>query len=303
MSIHKKKYIGLVGLGRMGLAIAHRLIQANFTVLGFDQDKQAREKLELLGGAPVDAITEIPNKCDIMWLMVPAGKVIDSVIAQIKSNVKESSIIIDGGNSHFQDTIRRSQELAKDNIFLLDCGTSGGLRGSDIGFSLMIGGDHNSYKKAEPIFKAIAAPNGYAYLGPSGAGHYVKTVHNGVEYVILQSYADGFNLLKHGQYKDLDLHKISKVWNNGSVIRSWICELLEEIFAQDQSFTDISGFIDENLTGQWTIEEANKQNISMKLLEISLEIRAQSRQTGGDYATKIVALLRNKFGGHEVKKT
>jgi len=294
--------IGLVGLGKMGLAIAHRLIQANHTVLGFDPNETARTNFAPLGGIPVDDLKKLVQQCPIIWLMVPAGKTVDDVVTQITPHFQEKSTVIDGGNSHFSDTIRRAQSLEALGHFLLDCGTSGGLRGREIGFSLMIGGKKNTFEKIEPIFQAIAAPNGYAYLGPSGTGHYVKMIHNGIEYALLQSYADGFNLLRHGHYKNLDLHAIARTWSNGSVIRSWIVELCQEIFEQDQEFKNISGSIRENLTGKWTFQEAQNQNISMELLESALKIRAWSRETDGNYATKLVALLRNKFGDHEVKK-
>lgn len=292
--------VGIIGLGRMGLAIAARLLQANFTVLGFDPDATARKNLTDLGGTQIDDITQLPEQTNIIWLMVPAGKIVDDVITQLKPHLKPKTILIDGGNSHFPDTINRAKELEKDGFSLLDCGTSGGVRGREIGFSLMIGGDKKSFEKAEKIFAAIATPNGYAHLGPAGAGHYVKMIHNGIEYAILQSYADGFNLLKHGEYNNLDLHKIATVWNNGSVIRSWICELIQEIFEQSQEFTKISGKVGENLTGQWTLLEANKQNISMDLLQAALKTRKWSRETGGNYATKLIALLRKKFGGHQL---
>jgi 6-phosphogluconate dehydrogenase len=234
--------------------------------------------------------------------MVPAGEVVDSVIEQIKPKLKPKTIIIDGGNSLFTDTIKRAINLEKQKIFYLDCGTSGGLKGKEIGFSLMVGGDKNAYEKITPIFDAIAAPSGYAHMGPSGSGHYVKMVHNGIEYAILQAFGDGFNLLKNGHYKNLDLKTIARVWSNGAVIRSWVVELLHEIFSKITDFEQISGKIGENLTGRWTLEEANKQKIDFEILEKALTKRSWSRKTGGDFSTKLVALLRNKFGGHKLEK-
>jgi len=304
--------VGVIGLGRMGLAIASRLLHAGHAVIGFDPDEQARKNFDLLQKnlrkkshhtPATSTLTDLPISCPFIWLMVPAGKIVDDVLEQIVPHVQPKTIIIDGGNSHFPDTVRRAQALAKKNIFYLDCGTSGGLKGKEIGFSLMIGGNEQAYKKAETIFAAIAAPSGYGYMGPSGAGHYVKMVHNGIEYSLLQSYAEGLNLLKHGSYKNLDLALVTQVWSNGSVIRSWIVDLLQEIFATDQDFATISGAIGENFTGQWTLAEAKKQNIDMSLLQHSLKVRALSRESGGDYATKLIALLRNKFGGHPIKNT
>ena len=303
-------HVGLIGLGRMGLAIASRLLDANISVTGFDTKKIDFLKKKV-SPSMVDDITQIPQKTKIIWLMVPAGKAVDTILEQIKDYLTPETIIIDGGNSLFTDTIRRANDLSQKNIFYLDCGTSGGLYGKKNGFSLMIGGNEDAYKKVEPIFKAIAAPSGYTYTGPSGSGHYTKMIHNGIEYVILQAIADGCNLLKNGYYKDLSIEKITGVWSNGSVIRSWIMELLHEIFKvshstkvppsrEENQFDSISGAIGENLTGKWALEEAKKQNIDWKLLEQALEKRQWSRETGGDFSTKIVALLRNKFGGHKL---
>jgi 6-phosphogluconate dehydrogenase len=290
--------VGIIGLGRMGLAIAKRLLKKNHTVFGFDLQEISKKNLQNLGGTPVEDVTKIPHECNVIWLMLPAGDVIDKVISQIKPHTKSGTIIVDGGNSLFTNTIRRAKDLEKNKISFLDCGTSGGLRGEEIGFSLMIGGEKNSYEKLTPIFDAIATPNGYAYMGESGAGHYVKMVHNGIEYVVLQAFADGFNLLKNGHYKNLELKNISGVWQNGSIIRSFIVELLNEIFSEITDFASVPGKIGENLTGQWALEEANKHKIDFGLLKNALNKREWSRQTGGDFSTKLVALLRKKFGGH-----
>ena len=166
----------------------------------------------------------------------------------------------------------------------------------------MIGGNEKPFSQVEEIFKAIAAPNGYGYMGPSGSGHYVKMIHNGIEYALLQSYAEGLHLIKDGHYDNLDLEKITDVWSNGSVIRSWITDLLNNIFSQDQQLTDISGEIGENKTGRWTLDEAKKQQVPIDLIERSLDIRTKSRKDGGNFGTKVVAMLRNQFGGHPVKK-
>jgi len=294
--------IGLIGLGKMGSSIAHRLKKAKFEVIAFSHSEESSTVAKKLNIEATNKIEELGLKCSIFWLMIPAGKPVDETIEKLLPYLKENSIIIDGGNSNFNDSIRRFEYLKKKNIKFLDCGTSGGLHGREIGFSLMVGGEQEVYNKALPILKAIATQNGIEYIGPSGAGHYVKMVHNGIEYALLQSYAEGFNLLKNGHYKNLDLEKISTVWNNGSIIRSWILKLATNIFKKDQNLSEISGAIGENLTGKWTEEEANKQNIPVDLIKKSLEIREWSRKTGGNYATKVVAMLRNKFGGHEVQK-
>lgn len=293
--------IGLIGLGRMGAIIAGRIVQAGHTVIGFDPNLKAQETAQQHGATIAESIEHIAQESRIIWLMVPAGKPVDATIETLEPHLQAGDIIIDGGNSKFENTIERAERLAAKNITYLDCGTSGGLFGEEVGFSLMIGGDKTAFEKVEPIFKAVAAPGGYALMGSPGAGHYVKMIHNGIEYSMLQAYAEGFALIKQGHYKNLDLAKISDVWNNGGVIRSFILELCTNVFQEDQSLDRISGEIGENLTGRWTIEEAKKQGIAMDLLERSLTIRAWSRQTGGNYTTKIIAMLRNQFGGHDVK--
>ncbi len=294
--------IGIIGLGVMGNALAQRLIKAQHTVFGFDLNEQARENLKKIGGYPVSTLKELTDHVNLFWIMVPAGKVVDDVIQAVQANLHSGALIIDGGNSKFTDSVRRAKELKSRGIEFLDCGTSGGLQGRELGFSLMIGGEQEAYKSVEPIFQAIAAPDSYAHVGPTGAGHYVKMVHNGIEYALLQSYAEGFQLLKEGSYKNLDLAQVSGVWKNASIVRSFILDLSHEIFKQDQSFTNVSGDVEQTGMGAWTVEEAHKKNVLVKLIEDAVESRTQSQKTGGTYATKLVALLRQKFGGHSVEK-
>lgn len=294
--------IGLIGLGKMGQAIAHRLLKAGHHLIGFDTSPNVTNYFEQIGGQGVDTLGALAAKVRVIWLMVPAGKPVDDVLALLRLHLKAGDIVIDGGNSHFKDSIRRCAELQEINVHFLDCGTSGGVHGKELGFSLMVGGDESAFMTVKPVFEALAADQGYAYLGPSGAGHYVKMVHNGVEYALLQAYAEGFHLLKDGAYKDLDLEQVCRVWNGGSIVRSWIVELARQVFEKDQVLTSIGGQIGENKTGQWTLEEAHSCKIPVKTLEQALAIRAWSRETGGNYATKVVAMLRNQFGGHPVKK-
>ncbi len=294
--------IGLIGLGKMGQAIAHRLLKAGHQLIGYDSTPNMVDYITQIGGTGVDNLVSLAEQARVIWLMVPAGKPVDDVIAVLKPHLKAEDIIIDGGNSHFKDSVRRYEDLKKINVHFLDCGTSGGVHGKDLGFSLMIGGDQADFLAIEPIFKSLAADQGYAYLGQSGSGHYVKMVHNGVEYALLQAYAEGFQLLKEGAYKDLDLEKVCQVWNGGSIVRSWIVELARQVFEKDQDLTTIGGQIEENKTGQWTVDEARERMVPVKTLEQALAIRAWSRETGGNYATKVVAMLRNQFGGHSVKK-
>lgn len=294
--------IGVIGLGRMGSAIVARLIKGNHSVVGYDPSEKTRLQIELLGASTVSSLESMARQVRIFWLMIPAGDLIDEVIDELKPTLRPGDIVIDGGNSFFEHSINRYNDLAAIGVHYLDCGTSGGLAGETIGFSLMVGGEKAIFEKVIPLLQAIAAPEGYAYMGAPGSGHYVKMVHNGIEYALLQSYAEGFHLLKEGQYKDLDLAAIAKVWNHGSIIRSYILELAKNVLDRDQNLSTISGEIGENLTGRWTADEAKRQDIPVTLIEEALAIRAMSRQTGGNYGTKLVAALRHAFGGHTVTK-
>lgn len=293
--------LGIIGLGKMGGGIAKKLKKAGWDLFVFDIDTNKLEEFNKSGFNIVYNIQDL-NNCDVIWLMVPANKV-DSILEEVIKINKKNLIVIDGGNSNFNDTISRAKRLKEKNINLIDCGTSGGLYGAEHGFSMTIGGDFENFKKVEKIFKDLSLNQySYAYVGTSGAGHYVKMIHNGIEYAIMQSYGEGFNVLHNGHYKNLDLEKISLVWSNGAIIRSYILELSNQIFKEDQNFVNISGQVDENGTGRWTVQEAKKDNIEVKLIEDAVSIRLESQKTGGNYATKLVAMLRNKVGGHTVKK-
>ena len=294
--------LGIIGLGRMGAAISYRVLQAGHQIVGFDPDEKARQEVQKMGATVVDSPSAVAQQTNVIWLMVPAGELIDTIIQEIIPATQDNTIIVDGGNSHYPDSVKRYNYLKQQAISFIDCGVSGGLRGKEIGFSLMVGGDKAAYETIEPLLQALAAPDGYGYMGPAGVGHYVKMVHNGIEYALLQAYAQGCHLLRQGEYPDLDLAKVTNVWSHGSVIRSWIVDLLHDIFEHDQQLDTISGRIDENLTGRWTSSEAKQKNIPVELIDDALAIRAWSRKTGGNYATKVVALLRNKFGGHAVRK-
>lgn len=324
--------IGIIGLGKMGRAIAHRVLTNGDVVYGFDINKKAKDEAHNIGVQLVDQIIQLPHKTNIIWLMLPAGELVDKTIKELLPHLEPEAIIIDGGNSNFKDSMRRAAYVATHKIHFLDCGTSGGLRGEEIGFSLMVGGEQHAYQQAIPLFKTIAMKHGYGLVGPSGAGHYVKMVHNGIEYALLQSYAEGFELIKDGHYQKekLDLAQISNIWQHGSIIRSYLLELSHHVLVSDSSdakassfvktsadtsadpayakasadkpqLTHISGAIDEGGTGRWAFEEAREHKIATPALEQALEVRAKSRTTGGTFATKLIALLRHAFGGHEVK--
>lgn len=294
--------IGVVGLGKMGHAIAQRLLKAGHTVLGFDTNETLRTELMDLGGTAVDSIEQLCRQVSIVWVMVPVN-VVDVVLENMLSALAAQSIIIDGGNSYYKDSVARAHRCALRNIAFLDCGTSGGIHGVQHGFCLMVGGSHEAYQVVMPLLSAIAAPDGVMYVGQSGTGHYVKMIHNGIEYGILQAYAEGFHLLKEGSYKDqLDLAVIANLWNHGSIIRSFILQLAHKVLQKDQDFKTVHGSIQELGTGQWTLKEAQESHIATPVLEQSLQVRAWSRATGGNYGTKFIALLRKAFGGHEFRK-
>ena len=295
--------IAVVGLGRMGNAIAFRANSAGHTVIGYDADADACARAKEMGIEIAANLQELASKARIFWLMVPIDAVGETVKI-LQQYCKAGDIIIDGGNSLYTDSIERAHALEMDNIHFLDCGTSGGVQGRAIGFCLMVGGDHDAYTKVHSVLTAIAAPGAVAHIGPSGTGHYVKMVHNGIEYGLLQAYAEGFQIIKEGTFKDqgIDLEQLSGIWNISSVIRSWLLTLTHEVMQEDQNFTDVSGKLAEGGTGRWTVEEAERNKIRVPVIEAALEQRTWSRKTGGDYATKLVALLRNKFGGHYVKR-
>lgn len=291
--------IGLIGLGNMGQALATRWLNAGFAVVGFDP--YAHEKIQHTHFKQVASLEELANAAQTLWLMVPAGDAVEQTVRQLSEVCKPGTVIIDGGNSFFKDSVKRAEFLKTKSIEFIDCGVSGGLFGLERGFALMIGGDKVVFEKHEALFKALSAPGGYAYVGPAGAGHYVKMVHNGIEYALLQAYAEGFHLLKDGRYKNLDLAKISDVWHHGAIIDSFLLELMHGIFVQDHEFKHVSGKVAQTGMGLWTVREAHEQKIPVTLVEDALKIRDESQKTGGNYSTKLIALMRNKFGGHKIE--
>lgn len=290
--------IGVIGLGRMGGPIAKKLNYPECNLIVYDIDPSVRQEFKNLGIKVAQSISELSAKSQVIWVMVSANAV-DTILDELCNCTGHGTIIVDGGNSHYIDTIRRAKELEAKGLILIDCGTSGGLWGAERGFSLTVGGDYEAYKKIEENLKYLAASSSsYVYVGPSGSGHYVKMVHNGIEYALLQAYAEGFHLLHNGYYKDLDLAAISATWLDGAVIRSWILNLAHNVLTKDQEFEHIKGTIGENGTGRWCVEEAHARHVPVKLIEDALEIRRVSRVTGGNYATKLIALVRHEMGGH-----
>lgn len=295
--------VAIIGLGRMGEAIAHRALKAGFSVFGYDANSETRATVAAQGVTIVETLADLAHHdIHVFWLMVPQGNIVDKVIFELQSFISTGDIIVDGGNSHFTDSLRRHRDLASHGIEFLDCGTSGGVHGKENGFCLMVGGSATAYNKISALLYAVAIAQGCALVGPAGSGHYVKMVHNGIEYGILQAYAEGFHVLKDGEFKDyeLDLAKIAALWNHGSVIRSWILDLVVNVMEKDQKLNDITGVVAATGMGKWTVESAHKSHIPVPVIEASLNVRTWSEKTGGNYTTKLVAMLRNQFGGHAV---
>jgi 6-phosphogluconate dehydrogenase len=294
--------LGLIGLGRMGSGMTVRLLQGGHQVMVYDRVPEAGAALAGKGATATNSLEELGQKLKaprVLWLMIPAGPPVDDTIQGLSSTLSPGDIIIDGGNSNYKDSIRRAEELRSQQIEFLDVGVSGGIWGLKVGFNLMAGGNQAAFKQAEPIFKTLAPPDGYAYVGPSGAGHYSKMVHNGIEYSMLQSYAEGFEILKAAPF-GFDLEELAKLWNHGSVIRSWLLELAQAAFEQDPQLSRIRGYVDDSGEGRWTLQEAIDHAVPAPALAMSLFMRFRSRQDDS-FSDKVIAALRNEFGGHPVK--
>ncbi|NGX29031.1 MAG: 6-phosphogluconate dehydrogenase, NAD(+)-dependent, decarboxylating [Candidatus Anoxychlamydiales bacterium] len=295
--------IGFVGLGKMGQNMTKRLLEQHEVVV-FDINKEALEEAKKNGAIAASSIKELISEMQdpkIVWMMVPAGKITDQTIEAISNNLTERDILIDGGNSFYKDSIRHADNLKKKKIKFLDIGTSGGVWGLKEGYCLMVGGDEIAFKQIEPILKTLSNNDSYNHMGKSGSGHFVKMVHNGIEYALMQAYAEGFELLKAKKDFDLDLHKISKLWNNSSVVRSWLLELIENIFKKDQTLNNIKGFVEDSGEGRWTVKEAIDLGVPTPVINQSLMERFSSRQVDA-FQDKILASLRDAFGGHGVNK-
>ena len=294
--------LAMIGLGRMGSGMTVRLLQGGHQVMVFDRSADAIAALAGKGATGASSLEDLGQKLKaprIFWLMIPAGAPIDDTIQRLSAVLSPGDIIVDGGNSNYKDSMRRAERLHTQQVEFLDCGTSGGIWGLKVGFNLMIGGNEAVFKQVEPIFRTLAPPDGYAYVGPSGAGHYAKMVHNGIEYSMLQSYAEGFEILKAASF-GFDLIQLTRLWNHGSVIRSWLLELAEDAFERDPDLAHIKGYVEDSGEGRWTLEEALEHAVPAPALAMSLFMRYRSRQDDS-FSAKVLAALRNEFGGHPVR--
>lgn len=295
--------LGLIGLGKMGYNLALNFKNHGHQLTAFDVNKAAVEKISAEGVSTAPSIPDLVNSLSgrrIIWLMVPAGNVVDVILNNLKNHLKAGDILIDGGNSHYKETIARARDLEKTGIQLLDCGTSGGVNGALHGVCTMIGGKKEVFDHCDSLFKSISVPNGYLYCGKSGSGHFVKMVHNGIEYGMMQSIAEGFELL-HRYDGEMDLSAVSKVWNHGSVVRSWLMELTQSALEKDKNLDSIKGVMHSSGEGKWTVETALEMGVPTPVITMSLLMRYRS-QVEDTFSGKIVAALRNEFGGHAVEK-
>jgi 6-phosphogluconate dehydrogenase len=297
--------LAMIGLGRMGGNMTERLIQGGHTVVAFDRTAAAVDAAVRDGATAAHSLDEVLAALTaprIVWIMVPAGKPVDDTIAELRRGMTRGDVIIDGGNSNFHDSMRRAKALAQDGIEFIDAGTSGGVWGLKNGYCLMVGGSPDAVSLCTPIFTTLAPPNGFAHVGPPGAGHYVKMVHNGVEYGMLQAYAEGYEILHASSEFTLDLRQIAAVWNQGSVVRSWLNELAEQAFARDGNLDALKGYVDDSGEGRWTVQEAIDLDVPAPVITLSLLMRLRSRQPDS-FGAKVIAALRNEFGGHAVKSS
>ncbi len=293
--------IGMVGLGRMGGNMAHRLHDAGHEVAGYDARPETAREFEACltrVASSLELLVDGLKAARVVWLMVPAGEPTDDVIANLLTHMSAGDILIDGGNSHFRDSIRHAEESSRTGVRFLDIGVSGGIWGLREGYCLMAGGDIEAFRQVEPILKALAQTQGYAHVGPAGAGHYSKMVHNGIEYAMMQAYGEGFEVLKASSF-DFDLQQLSDLWMHGSVVRSWLLELAARSFGEDPDLSRIKGYVEDSGEGRWTIHEALEMGVPVPAMADSLFARFRSRQSES-FSAKVIASLRHQFGGHAV---
>jgi 6-phosphogluconate dehydrogenase len=292
----------MVGLGRMGANMTKRLLEHDHQVVAFDRDPQAVQASQADGAEAADNVAALCAQLSpprAVWVMVPAGDPTTQTVLALAERLEAGDVIIDGGNSNYHHAQQMTERLRPRGIDFVDAGTSGGIWGLANGYCLMVGGAPEAVAKVEPIFLALAPDGGYAHVGPSGAGHFVKMVHNGIEYGMLQAYAEGFALLEAAEEFELDLHQVASIWRYGSVVRSWLLELAERALADRAAFERIEGWVDDSGEGRWTVEEAINRAVPAPVITTSLFERFSSRNRG-EFAARMIAALRNEFGGHAV---
>ena len=295
--------LAMIGLGRMGMNMAKRLLKGGHEVVAFNRSSGKTDQLVKDGAIGAYSLSEAAEKLSqprIVWIMLPAGQAVDDHIQELEGFLSPGDIVVDGGNTYYKDDIRRAKHLEDKNIWYMDVGVSGGIWGLRIGYCLMIGGDKETYQLLEPIFKALAPEEGYLYCGPTGAGHFVKMVHNGIEYGMMQAYGEGFEILEASDYAtSFNYADIAHLWNQGSVVRSWLLELAEDAFRKDEKLSDIKGYVEDSGEGRWTIQQALETGVPAQVITLSLLRRFRSRQDN-PFSDRVIAALRREFGGHAV---
>jgi 6-phosphogluconate dehydrogenase len=295
--------LAMIGLGRMGGNMVRRLLQGGHELIVYDRSADAvsaHVAREVKGAKDIaDVVRQVAPR-RVVWIMVPAGAAVETTLEELVPHLGRGDIVIDGGNSNFRDTLRRAEALQARGIELVDVGTSGGIHGLAEGYCLMIGATPAAFQHCEPIFRTLAPAEGYAHVGPPGAGHYVKMVHNGIEYGLLQAYAEGYEILHASRDFTLDLGRIAKLWNHGSVVRSWLNELAERTLSRDGQLAGIRGYVEDSGEGRWTVEEAMRLDVPAPVITLSLLARFRSRQEDS-FGAKVIAALRHEFGGHAVQ--
>jgi 6-phosphogluconate dehydrogenase len=295
--------LGFVGLGRMGLNMVTRLTRGGHEVVAYDRSADAVARAVAAGAvgtASLEALVAGLIRPRAIWVMVPAGDPTESTVASLGGLLSKDDVVVDGGNSNFHDDVRRAQSLGAKHIHYIDAGTSGGIWGLQEGYCLMVGGDVEVCKRLEPIFLTLAPQDGYLRVGEHGAGHYVKMIHNGIEYGLMQAYAEGFELMHESPYK-VDLGAVAALWNHGSVVRSWLLELAARALAEDRDLSTLKGYVDDSGEGRWTVQEAIDRGVPLPVITAALFTRFRSRENN-PFAERLLAALRNQFGGHAVKK-
>ena len=296
--------LAMLGLGRMGGNMVQRLLQAGHKVVAYDVDPRRAAELAAIGAAPATTLDEViaalrpPRVC---WTIVPAGRITEELITSLAARLQKGDVVVDGGDSYYKDSQRRAKELAERGIHFCDAGISGGIWGLKNGYCLMVGGVSEAYAFIEPVLKALVPEGGLIHTGPAGSGHYVKMVHNGIEYGLMTAYGEGFEILKTSPFSHLDLPRIADAWRHGSVVRSWLLDLLAQAFSKDPGLDGIRGYVEDSGEGRWTVQTALEQNVPAPIITLALEMRIASRQEVS-FSSKVQAALRNEFGGHAVKK-
>ena len=294
--------IGFVGLGRMGANMVRRLVRDGHEVVAFNRTPEKTREIMTEGVEGAFSLDELVGKLPApraVWIMVPAGDATEAMIAALMGLLAPGDTIVDGGNTNFHDDVRRHAMVAEKGLKYVDAGTSGGVWGLQVGYCMMVGGDRDAVDPLEPIFRSLAPADGYAHVGGPGAGHYVKMVHNGIEYGLMQAYAEGFEIMHASEY-DLDLTQVSGIWRYGSVVRSWLLDLLYDALSKNPDFDGIKDWVADSGEGRWTVQEAIDRDVPAPVITLSLQARFRSRQDES-YGAKVLAALRNEFGGHAVK--